>query len=154
MKTSEQLRYAILALQREGNRGLIGALKPLGITPAQAEVLRVLHQYEPLSLAGLGELLICENGTGPSRLVDRLVEAGAVQRTTGETDRRSVTLVLTPKGRELSAAVAHVEETLYATIDAVTAGQPVEEMLALARRMLAGSAAGDALARRAAHAIP
>jgi DNA-binding MarR family transcriptional regulator len=148
MKTSEELRYAILALQREGNRGLIGALAPLGVTPAQAEVIRVLDEYAPLSLSGLGELLICENGTGPSRLVDRLVNQGAVRRTEAVADRRSVTLVLTPTGRELSAAIGRVEDALYESIDQVTAGQPVEEMLALARRMLAGSAAGEALGRR------
>jgi DNA-binding MarR family transcriptional regulator len=108
MRTSEELRYAILALQREGNRSLIAALKPLGVTPAQAEVVRVLHQYAPLSLAGLGELLICESGTGPSRLVDRLVAQGAIHRTVGETDRRSVSLVLTAAGRELSQQIATV----------------------------------------------
>jgi DNA-binding MarR family transcriptional regulator len=149
MRTSEELRYAILALQREGNRGLIGALRPLGVTPAQAEVIRVLDQYAPLTLAGLGERLICESGTGPSRLVDRLVTQGSVQRDIGTLDRRSVALALTPAGRTLSAQIAAVEKALYDTIDAVTDGQPVESFLALARRMLAGSEAGAALERRA-----
>ena len=153
MKTSEELRYAILALQREGNRGLLGALKPLGVTPAQAEVIRVLDEYEPLTLTGLGELLICENGTGPSRLVDRLVNQGAIQRTEGDVDRRSVSLVLTPAGRELSSRIAKVEAALYETIDAVTAGQPVDELLGLARKMLAGSDAGQAFARRSGGAV-
>jgi DNA-binding MarR family transcriptional regulator len=148
MKQAEELRYAILALQREGNRGLIAALAPIGVTPAQAEVLRVLKDYAPLTLAGLGDLLICESGSGPSRLVDRLVARGAVHRTTGKADRRSVTLVLTPEGKELAAGVAAVEAALYDTIDQVTAGQPIDELLRLARRMLAGSASGEALARR------
>ena len=149
MKASEELRYAILALQREGNRTLIGALRPLGVTPAQAEVIRVLDQYEPLTLAGLGDLLICESGTGPSRLVDRLVGQGVVLRTVGATDRRSVTITLTPAGRELSKAIARVEDALYETIDAATAGQPVDALLALARAMLSGTPAGAALAQRA-----
>ena len=153
VRPSEELRYAILALQREGNRGLIAALRPLGVTPAQAEVVRVLDDYQPLTLAGLGELLICESGTGPSRLVDRLVALGAVRRETSTTDRRSVTLSLTPAGRTLSSSIAGVENALYATIDAVTEGQPVDELLALARRMLAGSEAGGALARRAAGTV-
>ena len=153
MRTAEELRYAILALQREGNRGLIGALKPVGVTPAQAEVIRVLDEYEPLTLAGLGELLICESGTGPSRLVDRLVAGGAVRRTVGETDRRSVMLTLTPHGRQLSTAIAQVESALYDTIDAATAGQPVDELLALTRRMLANSDAGGALARRSGSTV-
>jgi MarR family transcriptional regulator, organic hydroperoxide resistance regulator len=153
MRPAEELRYAILALQREGNRGLIAALRPLGVTPAQAEVIRVLDQYEPLTLGALGELLICETGTGPSRLVDRLVTQGAVLREVGASDRRSVTLQLTPTGRELSQAIARIEDALYETIDQVTVGQPVGELLALARRMLTGSAAGDALARRSSDAV-
>lgn len=148
MRASEELRYAILAVQREGNRSLIAALKPLGVTPAQAEVIRVLHEYQPLTLAGLGELLICESGTGPSRLVDRLVATGAIERTTSERDRRAVTLDLTPHGRALSQAIAVVEDELYRTMDAATAGHPVEDLLALARRLLTGSAAGSALDRR------
>jgi DNA-binding MarR family transcriptional regulator len=153
MRTAEEFRYAILALQREGNRGLIAALRPLGVTSAQAEVIRVLDQYEPLTLGALGELLICETGTGPSRLVDRLVTQGAVLREVGASDRRSVTLQLTPSGRELSAAIARIEDALYAAIDRATAGQPVDELLALARRMLTDSAAGDALARRSSATV-
>ena len=148
MRQSEELRYAILALQREGNRTLIAALKPLGLTPAQAEVLRVLEDYEPLTLAGLGELLICESGTGPSRLVDRLVALGAIDRTPAPTDRRSVSLVLTPKGKTLSSAVARVEDELYRTIEAATTDQPMEQVLALAQLLLTGSPAGAALDRR------
>ncbi|HEY1529753.1 MAG TPA: MarR family transcriptional regulator [Galbitalea sp.] len=150
MRPAEELRYAILALQREGNRGLIAALRPLGVTPAQAEVIRVLDEFAPLSLAGLGELLICESGTGPSRLVDRLVAMGAVRRTTATTDRRSISLELTPNGRKLSSGISAVEDALYATIDEATIDQPVAALLALARRMLADSAAGEALERRSA----
>src|ERR1700748_2040368 len=148
VRHSEELRYAILALQREGNRTLIAALKPLGLTPAQAEVLRVLEDYEPLTLAGLGELLICESGTGPSRLVDRLVGLGAIDRTSAPTDRRSVKLTLTAKGHELSTAVAAVENVLYESIDAAVDGAPIESVLALARTLLTGSPAGAALDRR------
>ena len=43
MRPVEELRFLILAAQREGNRMLSHALRPLGITPAQAEVLRLLQ---------------------------------------------------------------------------------------------------------------
>jgi len=52
----------VLAIQREGNRLLAAELKPLGITPSQAEVLRVLRDYGPLTLNALGGLLVCETG--------------------------------------------------------------------------------------------
>jgi len=148
LKPSEELRYAVLALQREGNRTLIAALKPLGVTPAQAEVIRVLAEYEPLTLAGLGELLICESGTGPSRLIDRLVVQNAIRRTTNDHDRRSITLVLTPRGRQLSQQIATVETALYSTIDEAVAPQPMQHFLAVTRTLLADTPAGAALARR------
>ncbi|MFE3205234.1 hypothetical protein [Embleya sp. NPDC059237] len=72
VRRAEHLRLAILAAQREGNRLLIQALKPHGITPSQAEVLRLLQQHGTLSLSGLGQLLVCESGTNASRLVDRV----------------------------------------------------------------------------------
>ncbi|HEX4057507.1 MAG TPA: MarR family transcriptional regulator [Galbitalea sp.] len=148
MRPAEELRYAVLALQREGNRNLIAALRPLGVTPAQAEVIRVLSDYEPLTLTGLGELLICESGTGPSRLVDRLVATGAIHRTTNPDDRRSITLALTPGGRALSQQIATVETALYSAIDAAMGDARFEPVLALAQSLLKGSAAGAALDRR------
>lgn len=148
MRLSEELRYAILALQREGNRNLITALKPLGLTPAQAEVLRVLDDYAPLTLTALGELLICESGTGPSRLVDRLVAMDAIERTTDAQDRRAVRLQLTARGKQLSASVAQVEETMYQSIEASVPDNLIRPLLDLANTLLAGTPAGTALSRR------
>ena len=154
MRVAEELRYAILALQREGNRVLASALKPLGVTPSQAEVIRVLDEYGPLALAGLGELLLCETGTGPSRLVDRLVVQGYVRRTEDPSDRRSVILTLSPAGRELSGRVARIEDELYATMDGLTAGHAVEPSLSLLRGMLAAFPSGAVLDRRAGRLLP
>ena len=39
---------------------LAKGLHPLGLTPSQAEVLRVLQDHQPLSLMELGGLLVCE----------------------------------------------------------------------------------------------
>ena len=74
MQPIEELRYLILAAQREGNRLFADVLRPLHLTPSQAEVLRVLQDHEPLSLIALGDLLVCETGS-PSRLVQGLVFA-------------------------------------------------------------------------------
>jgi hypothetical protein len=54
-----------------------------------SELLRLLGDHEPLMLTGLGELLVCESGTNPSRLVDRVVDLSLVDRTTPDAgDRR------------------------------------------------------------------
>jgi DNA-binding MarR family transcriptional regulator len=149
VKEVEELRYLILALQREGNRLLAGRLRPLGLTPAQAEALGLLAAREPLSLNGLGELLVCESGTNPSRIVDRLVGAGLVSRETDPDDRRHLLLSLTPQGRELAGRVAVVEDDLHRTLEQVVGGRPLAPALDLLRGMAANFPAGQALARRA-----
>jgi DNA-binding MarR family transcriptional regulator len=148
MRRAEELRYLILAIQREGNRLLAAELRPLGLTPSQAEVLRVLSDAGPLTLSGLGELLVCETTASPSRLVDRLVAHGLVERVTDPDDRRYVTVSLSREGHALVRRVVKVEERLYATIDDLTAGQPVDDAVAVLRHVADAFPAGQALARR------
>jgi DNA-binding MarR family transcriptional regulator len=150
MRTAEQLRYLVLGAQREGNRWLATELRPLGLTPSQAEVLRVLGDAAPLSLSALGELLVCESGTNPSRLVDRLVAVGLVERRTLESDRRAVELTLTAEGTLREREVRAIESTMYADLD--RAGSPAELAAAIEilERFVAGRPSGDALAARAA----
>src|SRR3954447_7610255 len=109
----EELRYLILAAQREGNRLFADALHPLHLTPSQAEVLRVLQDHAPLSLIALGDLLVCETGS-PSRLVQGLVEDGLIERRPSATDKRMVTLTLTDRGSEMAVQVGAVESQFYA----------------------------------------
>jgi DNA-binding MarR family transcriptional regulator len=149
MRPAEEIRYLILAAQREGNRQLAQALRPLGLTSSQAEVLRLLADRQPLTLTGLGELLVCESGTNPSRLVDRLVAAGLVRRVQPAHDRRQVELTLSEEGEQAAARIAVIEEALYAAIDAAGAGQPVDAVIGYLRALVAGQPAGLALERRA-----
>lgn len=144
MRAAEQFRYLVLAAQREGNRQLQQALAPLGISPSQAEVLRILGDHAPLSLSALGELLVCESGTNPSRLVDGVVVAGLVERVPG-TDRRRVELTLTAAGKEREAQVRVIEDGMYDAIDALLPSGTALEVL---RRAITGSPSGAALAKR------
>jgi DNA-binding MarR family transcriptional regulator len=102
-----------------------------------------------LTLNGLGELLVCETGSSPSRLVDRLVAQGLVHREADPDDRRFVTLALTAEGRRVERRVAQVEQQLYAWLRQVTAGRPLEPALELLRAVAHHLPAGQALARRA-----
>ena len=148
MRAAEELRYLILAIQREGNRLLAAELRPLGVTPSQAEVLRVLRDHGPLTLSALGGLLVCETGNSPSRLVDRLVVQGLVQRDTDPDDRRYLTLSLTAEGKALSRRIVAAEEVLHDTIDHLVAGQPVDATITTLRALAGAFPAGEALARR------
>jgi DNA-binding MarR family transcriptional regulator len=150
MKAAKELRYLILAVQREGNRMFAAGLRPLGLTPAQAEVLTVLVDSAPLTLTGLGELLICESGTNPSRLVDRLVGAGLVCREVAPDDRRNVLLSLTTDGVAMSDRVAGVEAELEGMLEKLIAGGATTPTLTLLRRLAGHFPAGQALERRKA----
>jgi DNA-binding MarR family transcriptional regulator len=148
MRRAELIRYLVLAAQREGNRRLSNELRELGLTPSQAEVLRILGDHEPLTLSGLGALLVCESGTNPSRLVDRLVEAGLVARVDALDDRRRVELTLTSAGREREVAVRSVEARLYGAIDSASAGIDADAAIELLQRLSADEPSGVALSER------
>ena len=147
MQPVEEFRYLVLAAQREGNRVLTEALRPLDLTPSQAEVLRVLQEHQPLSLIALGNLLVCESGS-PSRLVNGLVEAGLVKRIPSATNGRMVTLTLTAKGEEMATRVGAVEAVLYEFITQALEGQSFSESIAFLWGLVEGRPAGEALARR------
>ncbi len=143
----EELRYLILAAQREGNRLFADALYPLHLTPSQAEVLRVLQDHAPLSLIALGDLLVCETGS-PSRLVQGLVEAGLIERMPSTTDKRMIILTLTDAGREKAEKVGAIESQFYEANADMVKDAPLPEMLGLLWRFVEGKPAGMALARR------
>lgn len=105
--------FALLlkAIERELEKRVNEAVTPLGVTAAQADALVVIGQAQPLSLKALGELLIAESGH-PSRLVDRMVDAGLVQRSVSGEDRRRVELSLTKRGRQLAEKVTAARESV------------------------------------------
>jgi DNA-binding MarR family transcriptional regulator len=116
VKEAEKFRYLILAVQRQGNRLLNELLVKTGVTPSQAEVLRVLEARQPLTLKDLGNLLICETGS-PSRLVDRMVKDGFIERMVHLEDSRFVLLNLTKEGQEAAEKIKIIEGEVYGLIE-------------------------------------
>ena len=147
MRAEEELRFLILGAQREGSRMLSAQLAPLGLTPAQAEVIRCLADAGPISLKTLGGLLVCESGS-PSRLVDTMVGRGIVERREDPADRRQVVLALTVAGKTLEHQVRKIEEALYAGIAMGLGTKGMELALSLLRPLVEGSISGGAIARR------
>jgi len=150
VRTAEQLRYLILATQREGNRQLSAMLSEIGVTPAQSEALRIIADHGPLALGELGDMLVCDTGTSPSRIVDRLVAAGLVQRTPSQHDRRQVRLTLTPQGRDKANRVAEIENQLYDLLDRASEGTDIDAFIAFLHAFTRQAPAGLALANRLA----
>ena len=70
--------------------------RPLGLTRAQWQVLAHLQRHEGINQSGLAELLDLEPIT-IARLVDRMEEAGLVDRRADPADRRARRLYLTER---------------------------------------------------------
>lgn len=129
-------------------------LSRIGLTPAQSEALRIIADHGPLALRELGDMLVCDSGTNPSRIVDRLVAAGLVQRDAGEHDRRQIRLTATPHGAERAAQVRFIEDRLYDAIDGALSADDTHVLIRVLRALTQGSPAGAALDKRLAAEQP
>jgi DNA-binding MarR family transcriptional regulator len=147
MDSIEELRYLVLGAQREGNRILSDLLRPLGLSPSQAEVLSVLLNVGPLSLGEVGGRLVCESGS-PSRLVDGLVATELVERIPSTDDRRRVVLSLTKEGRRIARTVGRLELELHTLIGALVTSDDVAVVNRVLWLFIEGRAAGDAMVLR------
>ena len=142
-----ELGLLVKAGQRELERRANDAMRPLGLTGAQADALTVIGQAGPLSLKELGELLIAEAGH-PSRLVDRLVEAGLVERRAAGDDRRRVELSLTARGRALDRKVRAARESLLDLGRQLIGDRDLAPALELLRDLVQYTAFAELIARR------
>lgn len=150
MRPAELLRFLVMAANTEGRRQLAQQLRPLGITPSQAEALRLIQNLGTTNLREVGELLVCETGTSPSRLVARLVHQGLVNRQASTTDRREIQLTLTAKGHALCADISVIEHRMYEGLDTLGL-DAMAHTSDLLRRFIDGTPSGDAIERRIAH---
>jgi DNA-binding MarR family transcriptional regulator len=137
----------VKAIQRELERGSNELMKPLGLTGPQADALVVIGQAQPIALKDLGGLLIAEAGH-PSRLVDRLVEAGLVDRRAAEGDRRRVELSLTRSGRRLARRVEDTRQALFEAGRGAVDPKALESTLSLLREFLRDSPLLELIERR------
>ncbi len=144
---STELRYLILATQREGNRAYARLLAGTGLSPSQAEILVVLAEFGPLSLRDLGELIVCEAGS-PSRVVDALVRRHLVERQRDPRDRRAVLLDLSSEARALVPTLQQIERQMdAATVDGLDPEQRTV-LGGVLRGLLSGTRDGRALDSR------
>ena len=141
--------FALLvkAIQRELERQTNEAMRPLGLTGGQADAITVIGQAGPISLKELGELLIAEAGH-PSRLVDRLVDAGLVARRGAGDDRRRVELSLTREGRRVEKQVQRVRASILELGRAIVGDGELQPALALLRELVGHTTFAELVARR------
>jgi DNA-binding MarR family transcriptional regulator len=108
--------FRFIRLHRRVSSAIATELKAIGLSIPQFDLLSTLTEREGLSQQELAERLYVTKGN-VSGLLDRMVEAGLVERRTLPGDRRSNALFLTSKGRDLAergiaAQRAYVAKTL------------------------------------------
>lgn len=80
-----------------------GPKPPLEYTPAQVNTLRAIAGKPEWRMSDLSQRLRVSAGS-LTTMINRLIEAGLVQRTRSDLDRRVVTVKLTTSGKELLQA--------------------------------------------------
>lgn len=97
----ESIAVLMADVSRMIRRAFDERARSIGVTRPQWQVLTALRRYEGINQGGLAEHLDVEPIT-LCRMVDRLQEAGLVERRKDPADRRVWRLYLTAKAKELS----------------------------------------------------
>lgn len=101
-------------------------IRELGLSIPQFDLLSTLTEREGISQSELAERLYVTKGN-VSGLVDRLVQAGLVERRAIAGDRRSYAMHLTPEGRRLAeAGIASQRAFIAGTLGKLPAGDLAE----------------------------
>jgi len=120
----------------------------LGLTPAQVKVLLQLGTRHQMAVGEIGAALACSMPAA-SELVDRLVDAGHLVRTTDPSDRRRVLIHATPESARISARLRELREAQirYALDQLAPHERPVfiRSLEALVAGLTHGGIATDAL---------
>jgi MarR family transcriptional regulator, transcriptional regulator for hemolysin len=119
-------------------------VRHLGMTRAQWQLLSHLARHEGINQASLADILEIEPIT-LARQVDRMVEAGWVERRAHPSDRRQRCLYLTPKARprfaDMRALAAELWEDVLADLS-LRERDELLELLARVRGTLSSRAGG------------
>jgi DNA-binding MarR family transcriptional regulator len=112
----------IIYLVTESRRLARDVSAKYGVTPTQLSVVKLLHEIGDLRLGELSRRISAQNST-VTGIVDRMVEAGLVERVQSADDRRVWKIGLTPRGREVAKrADVSPWDTLRGALEALPRG--------------------------------
>ncbi|OUZ07646.1 MarR family transcriptional regulator [Aeromicrobium sp. PE09-221] len=122
--TSMRLVTSLMRAQQIVLARLEAVLKPLGITFARYEVLRLLSfsRFGSLPLSKIGERLMV-HPTSVTNAIDRLVAQGLVTRAVDEGDRRRVLASLTAEGGQVLDQATQALVAIDFGVDGLTSDQ-------------------------------
>ena len=115
MRFKTCINYLLTAAQHEVFQLLSDRLAPYGITPGQYGVLNYLWETGQANPKELAQELSLENST-ISGVLDRMQKKGLINRLLDPNDRRSIRVILTPKGAALENDVLRVIDDVNAQV--------------------------------------
>ena len=127
-----RVAFLLSQLGSDAASGFEQALRPLGTTPSEAGVLRLIGRNPGISQRAVSEQV----GVGSSRIVavlDRLESRELVERRRSRADRRSHELHLTERGQEILTQLRRVagrHEREYTASLALDEVEQLQKMLA------------------------
>ena len=104
------------------NEALTAALKPFGVSLQQFNVLRILRGQldKPANLSTLNERMVSKM-SNTTRLVDKLLTKGYVNRSICPSNRRKVEISITDQGKkalkQMDKAITETEEQLVGQLN-------------------------------------
>ncbi len=114
------------------NYDFMQSLKKHKLTEAQYNVLRILRGFRsegPLSIGFIKERMLDKN-SDVSRIVDKLLEKGLVDRKENSIDRRQKDITITEKGLELLSQMDECEKKIDTLLQNLTVDE-VKQLNAL-----------------------
>jgi len=108
---TETIGFLLNDTARLYRRAFNARTRDSGITALQWRLITYLRRHEGIRQGPLAELIEVEPIT-LSRMIDRLAEAGLVERRADPADRRAWRLHLTPRANELLSGIRQIAETL------------------------------------------
>jgi MarR family transcriptional regulator, organic hydroperoxide resistance regulator len=111
---SVRVWFRLIRLEARMQAAVGDRLREIGVSIPQCDVLTTLTEQEGVSQQELAKRLYVTKGN-ISGLIDRLEEAGLVERRTTEVDRRQHALYLTAAGRETAERAIAVQHRWIAS---------------------------------------
>lgn len=110
---SDSIGFLISDVSRLMRRRFDERARVIGVTRAQWRALTALSRHEGINQGGLADMIEVEPIT-LCRMVDRLEEAGHVERRRDPADRRAWKIYLTDRSRPLLDQLSAVADDLFA----------------------------------------
>ena len=127
----ENIGSLLAQVSRLMRRAFDEKARTIGVTRPQWQVLSLLHAREGINQGGLADILEVEPIT-LGRMVDRLQDAGLVERRPDPADRRAWRLYLTDKARDLHQQLRPLaQDMIEAALEGISSEQHDELVIAM-----------------------